>query len=288
MYVIELLYKQTDGKLSFRQLKSMQRKGFPKAYLEKIVRDYNLFQIEGDEFSSAIEFCEKRNAKGAKSTQANCEQTGNALPKDSETLQNSEEDKNSDNTPNDSTLDRKLPLARVRGEKRREDTPPIGSPKKEEEGKPSPILNWKNYLEEMVKDQVWLECVCMKSGYGELLYRHRDEAVKEFEKHIILFGKGNEILHVEDAKRYFAYFTMCGRRTSQELRVTLLAIDVRQQADNPAAPNPYRHEQLVDGRRTYLGCTIPDDAPPRPDENAVWNEDMNAWMPGKKPKKKRN
>ena len=290
LYIIELLHKQTDGKLSFRQLKSMHRKGFPKAYLEKIVRDYNLFLIEEDEFSSAIEFCEKKSAKCAKSTRENCEQTGSTLPKDSETSQNSEESKNSDNTPNDSTLERKLPLARVRGEKRREDTPPIGSPKEgeeEEEKKPSPVLGWKKYLEEMVKDQFWLECVCMKSGYGKLLYRHRDEAVKEFEKHIILFDKGNEILHLKDAKRYFAYFTMEGRTTSKELRDTLLAIDARRQADNPA-PNPYRHEQLIDGRRTYLGCAIPDDAPPRPDENAVWNEDMNAWMPGKKPKTKRN
>lgn len=287
LYIIELLYKQADGKLSFRQLKSMHRKGFPKAYLEKIVRDYNLFLIEEDEFSSAIEFCEKKNAKYAKSTRANCEQTGSTLPKDSETSQKSEESKKEDNAWKDSKLNKKLSLARVRGEKKREDTPPIGSLKKgeKEEEKPSPILSWKKYLEEMVKDQFWLECVCMKSGYGKLLYRHRDEAVKEFGKHVILFGKGNEILHLEDAKRYFAYFTMEGRTTSKELRATLLAIDARQQADNPA-PNPYRHEQFIDGRRTYLGCTIPNGAPPRPDKNAVWNEDMNAWMPGKLPKKK--
>ena len=44
-----------------------------------------------------------------------------------------------------------------------------------------------------------------------------------------------------------------------------------------APPDPYRYEQLVDGRRTYLGCPIPDGAPPRPDNTAFWNETARSW-----------
>ena len=41
--------------------------------------------------------------------------------------------------------------------------------------------------------------------------------------------------------------------------------------------DPHRYEQLVNGRRTYLGCPIPDDAPPRPDATAFWNEATHSW-----------
>ena len=51
-----------------------------------------------------------------------------------------------------------------------------------------------------------------------------------------------------------------GQRTSQALYATLLALDAKQKSAAP--PDPYRYEQRIDGRRTYLGCTIPDNAPP--------------------------
>lgn len=35
MYILEMLYMQIDGKLSFQQLKTMERKGFGKVYMEK-------------------------------------------------------------------------------------------------------------------------------------------------------------------------------------------------------------------------------------------------------------
>jgi hypothetical protein len=48
----------------------------------------------------------------------------------------------------------------------------------------------------------------------------------------------------------------------------------------------------VDGQRTYLGCPIPDGAPPRPDNTAFWNETTRSWTSqtpppsSKKPKQK--
>ena len=56
LYIIETLHIQPDGKLSFQQLNTMTRKGFGKAYMEKIIRNYKLFIIKGKEFESIINY----------------------------------------------------------------------------------------------------------------------------------------------------------------------------------------------------------------------------------------
>ncbi|WP_315087374.1 Lin1244/Lin1753 domain-containing protein [Bacteroides heparinolyticus] len=56
LFILERLYNQESGRLFIGQLKLIQQKGFPQAYLEKIVRNYGLFVIEDDMFSSAIDY----------------------------------------------------------------------------------------------------------------------------------------------------------------------------------------------------------------------------------------
>ena len=55
LFILEQLYSQESGRLFIGQLKLIRQKGFPQAYLEKIVRNYGLFVIEDDMFSSAID-----------------------------------------------------------------------------------------------------------------------------------------------------------------------------------------------------------------------------------------
>ena len=56
LFILEQLYCQESGRLFIGQLKLIRQKGFPQAYLEKIVRNYGLFVIEDDMFSSAIDY----------------------------------------------------------------------------------------------------------------------------------------------------------------------------------------------------------------------------------------
>ncbi|RRD86133.1 DUF4373 domain-containing protein, partial [Bacteroides heparinolyticus] len=56
LFILEQLYSQESGRLFIGQLKLIRQKGFPQAYLEKIVRNYGLFVIEDDMFSSAIDY----------------------------------------------------------------------------------------------------------------------------------------------------------------------------------------------------------------------------------------
>ena len=56
LFILEQLYSQESGRLFIGQLKLIRQKGFPQAYLEKIVRNYSLFVIKDDMFSSAIDY----------------------------------------------------------------------------------------------------------------------------------------------------------------------------------------------------------------------------------------
>lgn len=138
-----------------------------------------------------------------------------------------------------------------------------------------PIRPWQEVVDGLAVRTPWLEAACIHSGYGELLMRHIKAAVACFKKHIEVYDKWRNLLSESDARRYFVNFTNPGQRTSQALYATLLALDAKQQSAAP--PDPYRYEQRLDGRRTYLGCLIPDNAPPRPDNTAFWNETTNSW-----------
>lgn len=130
-------------------------------------------------------------------------------------------------------------------------------------------------MDGLVEKTPWLEATCMHSGYGALLMRHIKVAVDCFKQHVEVYDKWHDLLNESDARRYFANYTKGGQRTSQALYATLLALDAKQKSAAP--PDPYRYEQRIDGRRTYLGCTIPDNAPPRPDATAFWNESTHSW-----------
>lgn len=93
-------------------------------------------------------------------------------------------------------------------------------------------------------------------------------------KHIRTYGKESAIFSPSDAKSYFSNFIRLGNPTRQKLDAHL----ARQQCASRTT-DPYRYEQrdLLTGGRLYCGRLIPADAPPRPNENAVWNEELQEW-----------
>jgi len=149
-----------------------------------------------------------------------------------------------------------------------------------------PVRPWREMADDLVRESSWLDIACMKSGYGCLLKRHIREAVKIFKQHVEAYGKGGNLLDMSDVQGYFVNYVSAGSRTSRTLHEALCTLDTHRQAAAP--PDPHRYEQLVDGKRTYLGCPIPDDAPPRPDNNAFWNETTRSWTsPQQPPSQKR-
>ena len=121
---------------------------------------------------------------------------------------------------------------------------------------------------EMKHETIWQEQMAMKSGMGLKFAAHFDALLLAFSTYISLIGEENSIPTVNDAKRRF-FFWMQSADCKQ-----LMA---RLQKQEEAAPDPYRFETIVDGRRTYCGMPIEEGAPPRPAINAVWDDDGHCW-----------
>lgn len=136
-----------------------------------------------------------------------------------------------------------------------------------------PIGHWNRLIDDMTTDEPWMQMVGMHSGLKQLYINHRPEIVELFRQHIRLYDKGGTLLRVQDVKQYFVNFLAPGGVTHTKVREHLLQMLRRQNLD--AGSNPF--ETVVNGKRTYLGYPIPDDAPPRPDAQSVWDDETKSW-----------
>lgn len=152
-----------------------------------------------------------------------------------------------------------------------------------------PFRPWQELADGLLNESsAWLDIAYLRSGYGKLLRRHLKQAVEIFKTHIMAYGKGEDMLEMRDIQRYFINFVNAGSRTSKALHEALTAIDAKDPSDDqPADGEPYRYEQLINGQRSYQGCPIPKNAPPRPDETASWDNEQQCWITGKNPPKRK-
>ena len=278
--IIEKLSLLPDAKAQLKYLRSSTSKKLSITYIEKIISNFQLFVLEEDGSFSPEELnpVKKKEKKTAKSDRAN----DVADAKNDENRQKTAEEKtensndkqaNTLNTSTDKETSREVFKENIK------DITTSAIKEKEtaaaDDVNFNPIRPWQEVVDGLAVRTPWLEAACIHSGYGELLMRHIKAAVDCFKKHIEVYDKWRNLLSESDARCYFVNFTNPGQRTSQALYATLLALDAKQQSAAP--PDPYRYEQRIDGRRTYLGCLIPDNAPPRPDNTAFWNETTNSW-----------
>ena len=278
--IIEKLSLLPDAKAQLKYLRSSTSKKLSITYIEKIIRNFQLFVLEEDGSFSPEELnpVKKKEKKTAKSDRANAvadaKNDENRQKTAEEKTENSNEKQaNALNTSTDKETSREVFKENIK------DITTSAIKEKEtaaaDDVNFNPIRPWQEVVDGLAVRTPWLEAACIHSGYGELLMRHIETAVDCFKKHIEVYDKWHNLLSESDARRYFVNFTNPGQHTSQALYATLLALDTKQQSAAP--PDPYRYEQRIDGRRTYLGCLIPDNAPPRPDNTAFWNETTNSW-----------
>ena len=278
--IIEKLSLLPDAKAQLKYLRSSTSKKLSITYIEKIIRNFQLFVLEEDGSFSPEELnpVKKKEKKTAKSDRANAvadaKNDENRQKTAEEKTENSNEKQaNALNTSTDKETSREVFKENIK------DITTSAIKEKEtaaaDDVNFNPIRPWQEVVDGLAVRTPWLEAACIHSGYGELLMRHIETAVDCFKKHIEVYDKWHNLLSESDARRYFVNFTNPGQHTSQALYATLMALDAKQQSAAP--PDPYRYEQRIDGRRTYLGCLIPDNAPPRPDNTAFWNETTNSW-----------
>ena len=128
---------------------------------------------------------------------------------------------------------------------------------------PPVILAWERYVDELAHEQQWIEVMAMRSGLGLVFVNRFPEVLKHFKRHVQAVGSEKDIQSPSDAKRYFCFYNTPGSTPFRQLVAEL---------QKPIDKGKYKHEDYdpTTGQRSYCGVPIPADAPPRPNNQAVW------------------
>lgn len=131
--------------------------------------------------------------------------------------------------------------------------------------------SWEMYVDELDGEAQWKELMAMRSGLKMQFYPLYPRIVEAFKNHVRMLGNERHIVSLSEAKRYFCFFLTQGSATFNRL------MDELKQKDGK---DPFRFEyrDKETGRRMYCGLPIPDEAPPRPCDQAVWNPASKKWF----------
>ena len=132
-------------------------------------------------------------------------------------------------------------------------------------------LAWERYVDELAQEQQWIEVMAMRSGLGLVFVNRFPDVLKHFKQHVQAVGNEKDIQSPSDAKRYFCFYNTPGSTPFRQLVAEL---------QKPIDKGKYKHEDYdaATGQRSYCGVPIPADAPPRPNAQAVWNEEKRKWI----------
>ena len=124
---------------------------------------------------------------------------------------------------------------------------------------------WEKYVDELQQDEQWMELAAMRSGMKQQFFTLFPRIVESFKRHVRSLGNEGSILSPSNAKHYFFFFLNPSSPTYKNLILEL---------QKPKDKGKYKHEDRdpTTGQRSYCGVPIPDDAPPRPNAQAVWCE----------------
>ena len=124
-------------------------------------------------------------------------------------------------------------------------------------------LAWERYVDELAQEQSWIEIMAMRSGLKQLFVQRFGEVLQHFKLHVQALGKEDDIRSLSDAKRYFCCYNKPG---------SVPFLRLVDELQKPVDKGKYKYEDRdpTTGQRSYCGVPIPDDAPPRPNAQAVW------------------
>ena len=124
---------------------------------------------------------------------------------------------------------------------------------------------WERYVDELQQEEQWKELMAMRTGLKQQFYTLYPRIAENFKQHVRLLGNEGRILSPSDAKHYFCFFLEPGSVTFKRLVAEL---------QKPVDKGKYKFEDRdpTTGKRSYCGVPIPDDAPPRPNDQAVWSD----------------
>lgn len=125
---------------------------------------------------------------------------------------------------------------------------------------------------QLAASRSYMELAGQHSGLGKLFLEHQQQVIELFKQHILLYGKGGELLFLEDVRRYFSNYVAPGSTTCRMLRETLLSVLQK------AGTQPTIVLKLF---QTVGGCTWDTLSRTmhrwRPDAAAVWDDVRKKW-----------
>ena len=278
--IMEYLRSQNNYRGDVRAIKGIARQ--LKCRTDKAIRvleDYGLFVIENATFYSPHlnekmlplekKRAQKRTSKPVENVSIN-EQT---LSENEETLSKNEESLskascNSLEIKSGSSLSKvkesKVKKRKETSDKERADVPAVAAVV-------TSALAWECYVDELANEQSWIEIMAMRSGLKQEFVQRFDEVLHHFKLHIQALGKEDDIRSLSDAKRYFCCYNKPG---------SVPFVRLVDELHKPIDKGKYKHEvrDPTTGQRSYCGVPIPADAPPRPNAQAVWNEEKRKWI----------
>ena len=253
--IMEYLRTQDDYTGDVRVLRTLARQFKTKlCKVESVLHNYGLFTLTDFTFRSI-----KLDAM-----MSPLENNRKAMEKQNESKPKAE--RNQDDCKTLKTND-SVDLSKVKESKEKES---ITSSSKEEEGdavdgvaSTSVTLAWERYVDQLADEQQWIEIMAMRSGLGLTFIKRFSEVLQHFKRHIQAVGNEKDIQSPGDAKRYFCFYNTPGSKPFRQL------VDEFQK---PIDKGKYKYEDYdaATGQRSYCGVPIPVDAPPRPNNQAVW------------------
>ena len=154
------------------------------------------------------------------------------------------------------------------GKGKEETSSPISSSSAEAVAEAAPVSSiptWERYVDDLQQDEQWKELMAMRTGLRQQFYTCFPRIVDSFKRHVRMLGNEGKIFSPSEAKRYFCFYLDPGSVTFKRLWEEL---------HKPVDKGAYQHEDYdtATGKRSYCGMSIPADAPPRPNVQAVWCE----------------
>ena len=130
---------------------------------------------------------------------------------------------------------------------------------------------WESHIDSLRGEEQWKEIIAIRSGMGKEFLRRFDDVLRHFKQHVQAVANESRIVSPSEAKKYFCFYLTPGSAPYQKLMEHL------KQAKTYDA---YRFEDFnpATGQRSYCGVPIPHDAPPRPNDQAAWNNETGKWV----------
>ena len=120
---------------------------------------------------------------------------------------------------------------------------------------------WERHIDSLRHEEQWKEIMAMQSGMGKDFIRRFDDVLQHFKQHVRAVANESHIVSPSEARKYFCFYLTPGGAPYQKLMLHLQQTETK---------DLYRFEQRnpATGERSYCGVPIPEDAPPRPNNQA--------------------